>query len=176
MGVSQEYIDQQRYYADAVQAYKANGMDHTAAWKKAEADWDAGQREFARNADTTGYKPQNADTKTSGNVFPDAVVSEDGSITRTASSGSNSSGYTPAAQSVRYRGATGQSRVGADTRVRAGDTAGGGMGTAMQQAAVGANTTNKVGNLTTGNAVSQAKSTASKLSSVQKNLMDFLNK
>lgn len=133
MGVSQEYIDQQKYYADAVQAYKANGMDHNAAWKKVADDWAAGERHVARNADTTGYKPQNADIKTSGNVFPDAVVSEDGSVTRTASSGSNSSGNST--EAVRYRGSTSQTRVGTDTRVRGGteaSKAGQGMGNTDQ--------------------------------------------
>lgn len=134
MGVSQEFIDQQNYYKDAVTAYKANGMDHNAAWKKAEADWAAGQRKVTQNADTVGYKPQNADTKTSGKVFPDAVVNEDGRVTRTASSGSNS-GSGNSTEAVRYRGSTSQTRVGTDTRVRGGteaSKAGQGMGNTDQ--------------------------------------------
>lgn len=133
MGVSQEYIDQQRYYADAVQAYKANGMNHNAAWKKAEADWAAGQRKVVQNADTVGYKPQNADIKASQGVVPASQRNKDGTPINTASSGSNSSGNST--EAVRYRGSTSQTRVGTDTRVRGGteaSKAGQGMGNTDQ--------------------------------------------
>lgn len=126
MGVSQEYIDQQRYYADAVSKYKANGMGHNAAWKKAEADWNAGERRVANNADTIGYKPQNADTKASQR-------NKDGTPINTARSGSNRSGNST--EAVRYRGSTSQTRVGTDTRVRGGteaSKAGQGMGNTDQ--------------------------------------------
>lgn len=129
MGVSQEYIDQQRYYADAVTKYKANGMDHNAAWKKAEADWNAGERRVANNADTVGHTINNADTRASQGVVPASQRNEDGTPIKQQTADTGSSGNST--QAVRYRGSTEQTRVGTDTRVRGGTSAsdtGQGMG------------------------------------------------
>lgn len=127
MGVSQEYIQRQQALAALVQQYKADGIDHNTAWKKAEQLYDSGQWQPSVSAiqngtwDSATSAPQAQSTQTTAAVDPSGSYASTGS------------------QSVRYRGSTSQSRVGGDTRVRGGvgdvgeETAN--MGTAMQQAA-----------------------------------------
>lgn len=112
MGVSQEYIQRQQALAALVQQYKADGMNHNQAWKKAEQMYDSGQWNSATSA-----------PKTTSAADPSGSYASTGS------------------QSVRYRGSTSQVRVGGDTRVRSGVGDVGGetanMGSAMQSAANG---------------------------------------
>lgn len=124
MGVSQEYIQRQQALAALVQQYKADGMNHNQAWKKAEQMYDSGQWQSSVNAIQNG-------TWDSSTSAPQTTSAADPSGSY-ASTGS---------QSVRYRGSTSQVRVGGDTRVRSGVGDVGGetsnMGSAMQSAANG---------------------------------------
>lgn len=124
MGVSQEYIQRQQALAALVQQYKADGMDHNQAWKKAEQMYDSGQWQSSVNAIQNG-------TWDSSTSAPQTTSAADPSGSH-ASTGS---------QSVRYRGSTSQVRVGGDTRVRSGVGDVGdktsNMGSAMQSAANG---------------------------------------
>lgn len=127
MGVSQEYIQRQQALAALVQQYKADGIEHNTAWKKAEQLYDSGQWQPSVSAiqngnwDSATSAPKVQTTETTAAVDPAGSYASTGS------------------QSVRYRGSTSQSRVGGDTRVRGGvgdvgeETAN--MGTAMQEAA-----------------------------------------
>lgn len=127
MGVSQEYIQRQQALNQLVMQYKADGIDHNQAWKKAEQLYDSGQWQPSVSAIQTGNwdsatsAPKVATTQTTAAVDPAGSYASTGS------------------QSVRYRGSTSQSRVGSDTRVRGGvgdvegETAN--MGSAMQAAA-----------------------------------------
>lgn len=126
MGVSQEYIQRQQALAALVQQYKADGMDHNQAWKKAEQMYDSGQWQPSVDAIQNG-------TWDSATSAPQTTSAADPSGSH-ASTGS---------QSVRYRGSTSQVRVGGDTRVRSGVGDVGdktsNMGSAMQSAANGDN-------------------------------------
>lgn len=127
MGVSQEYIQRQQALAALVQQYKADGIEHNTAWKKAEQLYDSGQWQPSVSAiqsgnwDSATSAPQVQTTQTTAAVDPAGSFASTGS------------------QSVRYRGSTSQARVGGDTRVRGGvgdvgeETSN--MGTAMQDAA-----------------------------------------
>lgn len=129
MGVSQEYIQRQQALFALVQQYKADGMNHNQAWKKAEQMFDSGQWQSSVNAirngtwDSATSAPQAQSTQTTSAADPSGSHASTGS------------------QSVRYRGSTSQVRVGGDTRVRSGVGDVGGetanMGSAMQSAANG---------------------------------------
>lgn len=120
-------VDRQNVLTQLVAQYKADGIDHNSAWRKAEALYDSGQWQPAVSAiqngtwNATTSSPQTETTQTTAAADPSGSYASTGS------------------QSVRYRGSTSQSRVGGDTRVRGGvgdvgeETSN--MGSAMQQAA-----------------------------------------